>query len=73
MDKGLQIAQIILSVLLVFILMLQLRGGGLGSIFGADQTEFRSRRGVEKTMFQLTIILAVMFLGLSIANMIMNS
>jgi len=73
MDKGLQIAQIILSVLLVFILMLQLRGGGLGSIFGADQAEFRSRRGVEKTMFQLTIILAVMFLGLSIANMILIS
>jgi len=70
MDKGLQIAQIILSVLLVSILMVQLRGGGLGSIFGADQAEFRSRRGVEKTMFQLTIILAVIFLGLSIANMI---
>lgn len=70
MNTGIQIAQIILSVLLLFVLLLQLRGGGLGSIFGADQSEYRSRRGVEKSMFQLTIVLAVIFFGLSIANMI---
>jgi len=70
MDTGIQIAQIILSILLLLVLLLQLRGGGLGSIFGADQSEYRSRRGVEKTMFQITIILAVIFFGLSVASMI---
>jgi preprotein translocase subunit SecG len=72
METGIQITQIILSVLLILILLLQLRGGGLGSIFGADQSEYRTRRGAEKSMFQLTIVLAVLFLGLSIASMIMG-
>ena len=72
METGIQIAQIILSVLLILILLLQLRGGGLGSIFGADQSEYRTRRGAEKSMFQLTIVLAVLFLSLAIANMIMG-
>ena len=72
MNTGIQIAQIILSVLLLVILLLQLRGGGLGSIFGADQSEYRTRRGVEKSMFQLTIVLAVVFFGLSLASMIMG-
>ncbi len=70
MERGLQIAQIVMSVLLLLVLLLQLRGGGLGSIFGADQSEYRTRRGAEKSMFQLTIVLAVIFVGLSIANMI---
>jgi len=72
METGIQIAQIILSVLLILLLLLQLRGGGLGSIFGADQSEYRTRRGTEKSMFQLTIVLAVLFLSLAIANMIMG-
>jgi len=67
---GLQIAQLVLSVILIFILLLQLRGGGLGSIFGADQAEYRSRRGVEKSLFQATIVIAVIFLGISVASMI---
>jgi len=70
MERGLQIAQIVMSVLLLLVLLLQLRGGGLGSIFGADQSEYRTRRGAEKSMFQLTIVLAVIFVGLSVANMI---
>jgi len=67
---GLQIAQLVLSVILIFILLLQLRGGGLGSIFGADQAEYRSRRGVEKSLFQATIVIAAIFLGISVASMI---
>lgn len=70
---GLQIAQLVMSVILIFILLLQLRGGGLGSIFGADQAEYRSRRGVEKSLFQATIVIAVIFLGISVASMIWPS
>ena len=70
MQTGLQIAQLVMSIILIFILLLQLRGGGIGSIFGADQSEYRSRRGVEKSLFQATIVIAVIFLGISVASMI---
>ena len=60
------IAQMILSVALTAALMLQVRGGGLGGIFGQADTVYRTRRGVEKTLFQLTIVLIVLFLGISL-------
>jgi len=46
--------------------LLQVRGGGLGGIFGQPDTVFRTKRGVEKTLFQLTIVLAVLFIIISI-------
>jgi preprotein translocase subunit SecG len=60
------IAQMILSVALTAALLLQVRGGGLGGIFGQADTVYRTRRGVEKTLFQLTIVLIVLFLGISL-------
>jgi len=49
--------------------LLQVRGGGLGGIFGQADTVFRTKRGVEKTLFQLTIALAVIFIALSIVSL----
>lgn len=60
------IAQIALSVALVLAILLQARGGGLGGIFGQADTVYRTRRGVEKTLFQLTIILAILFVAIAI-------
>ena len=60
------IAQIVLSIALVLTILLQVRGGGLGGIFGQADTVYRTRRGVEKTLFQLTIILVVLFIIVSI-------
>ena len=60
------IAQIVLSVALVFVLLLQVRGGGLGGIFGQPDAVYRTKRGVEKTLFQLTIALVVLFIIISI-------
>jgi preprotein translocase subunit SecG len=62
----LYIAQIIIAVALTVVALLQVKGGGLGGIFGQADTVYRTKRGVEKTLFQLTIVLAVIFVVLSI-------
>jgi len=60
------IAQIVLSVALVLVVLLQVGGGGLGGIFGQADTVYRTRRGVEKTLFQITIVLVVLFVIISL-------
>lgn len=60
--------QIIVSVLLVASILLQVRGAGLGSLFGNVGGEFyRSKRGLEKLLYQATIVLAIFFVANSIA------
>ncbi len=66
MNSYLSIAQIVLAVALVMAIMMQVRGGGLGGIFGQADSVYRTRRGVEKTLFQLTIVLAVIFIVIAI-------
>ncbi|MFC1953942.1 preprotein translocase subunit SecG [Chloroflexota bacterium] len=68
MQVYLNIAQIILSVALVLTILLQVKGGGLGGIFGQADTVYRTRRGLEKKLFQLTIILVVLFIITSIIS-----
>jgi len=60
------IAQIVIALALIAVLTLQVKGGGLGGIFGQADGVYRTRRGVEKTLFQVTIVLAVIFIALSI-------
>jgi len=62
------IAQIIVSAALVLMVLLQVKGGGLGGIFGQPDTTFRVRRGLEKTMFQFTIALVIIFITISILS-----
>ncbi len=62
----LTIAQIVIAVALIAVLALQVKGGGLGGIFGQSDGVYRTRRGVEKTLFQVTIVLAVIFVVLSV-------
>jgi preprotein translocase subunit SecG len=69
METYLYIAQIVVAVALILVAMLQVRGGGLGGIFGQADTVFRTKRGVERTLFQLTIVLAVIFIILSIVSL----
>jgi len=66
MESTLNIAQIIIAVVLIIVFLLQVRGGGLGGIFGQQTGVYRTRRGVEKTLFRLTIILMVIFVVISI-------
>ncbi len=69
MQTYLNVAQIILSVALILTILLQVRGGGLGGIFGNPDTVFRTKRGVEKTLFQLTIVLIVLFIIVSLLTL----
>ena len=66
MQTYFSIAQIVLSIALILTILFQVRGGGLGGIFGQASTVFRTKRGVEKTLFQLTIVLVVLFITISI-------
>jgi preprotein translocase subunit SecG len=53
------IAQILIAIALIATVLFQLRGGGIGGIFGQADSVYRTRRGIESTLFKLTIILAV--------------
>lgn len=66
MQAYLNIAQIVVAIALIIAVLLQVRGGGLGGIFGTQTGMYRTRRGVEKTLFRFTIILVVIFIILSI-------
>jgi preprotein translocase subunit SecG len=57
----LAIGQILIAVALVAAILLQVQGGGLGGIFGQSDGVYRTRRGIERTLFRLTIVLAVVF------------
>jgi preprotein translocase subunit SecG len=69
------IVLIILSVALIGAILLQSRGGGLGSLFGGSDSlgQYRTRRGLEKTLFQVTIGLSVAFFIIVIVNVILLS
>jgi preprotein translocase subunit SecG len=68
----LDIAQIVISVALVAIILLQGRRGDLGgSVFGGSGSAiYQKRRGLEKTIFQITIGLAVAFFIITLVNVI---
>lgn len=66
MPKYLVIAQILVSVALIATILFQLHGGGLGGIFGQSDSVYRTRRGIEKTLFKLTITLTVIFVILAV-------
>lgn len=69
MGLYLNIAQIIISVALVVVILMQTKSsGGLGGIFGGDGSVFRTRRGVERTLFNFTIVLSVAFLVVSLLS-----
>ena len=63
----LNIIQILISVTIIVIILSQVREGGSG-LFGSAQSTGRTRRGLEKTLFQLTIALSAVFLVVSIIS-----
>jgi len=65
----LYVAQIVVAIALILVALLQVKGGGLGGIFGQADTVYRTKRGVEKTLFQLTIALVVIFVILSVVSL----
>ncbi len=66
----LNIIQIIVSLALIGVVLLQAKGGGLSTIFGGEGAIYRTRRGLEKTLFNFTIALAVLFGIVSLLSVI---
>lgn len=71
MTNLLVIAQIIVSVLLVIAILLQQRGTALGSSFGGEGGYYSTRRGIQKRLFQATVILGVLFILLAFLNLVL--
>jgi len=65
-------AQIVLSVSLIIVLLLQGKGGGLGGIFGQADSVYRTKRGTEKLLFQFTIVLVVLLVIISLIMLKMS-
>jgi len=61
------ILQIVVSALFIGTVLLQARGSGLGAAWGGDNMIFRTKRGIEKSLHYISIVLAIIFLGLSLA------
>jgi len=70
MKNILNIAQIVIAALLMVFILLQARGAGLGGIFGGESGVYQTKRGLEKILFILTIVLAALFLGVALVNIL---
>jgi preprotein translocase subunit SecG len=64
----LEVAQVLISLAVGASILLQARGTGLGTTFGGESTAFRSRRGLERTLFRITIALIVVYVIISMAG-----
>lgn len=72
MQAALQIVSIIISIALIVLVLLQVKGGALGSLLGGDAGGgiTRTRRGLEKTLFQITIGLSIAFLTVCLLSVV---
>ncbi len=68
MNPLLAIGQIIVSIALMTAILMQARGTGLSGAFGGDSAVYRSRRGIERRLWQFTIVLAILFAVFSLAS-----
>ena len=74
MSVYLYVIQIILAIALIAIILVQSKGaGGLGGLFGGGDSSgvYKTRRGVERTLFQVTIGLGIIFLLFSVLNVLL--
>jgi preprotein translocase subunit SecG len=69
----LAIGQIIVSIALIAAILLQARGTGLSGTFGGDSAVYRSRRGIEKRLWQFTIVLLALFVTFSVGSYVFQN
>ena len=67
METYLNLSEIIIAIVLIVIILMQVRGQGSG-VFGSGQASFRTRRGLERTLFQFTIVLAATFVLIALIS-----
>ena len=73
MSTYLNIIQIIVSVALIALAVMQSKGSSSSRLFGGDGSIYRTRRGIERTFFNVTIVLAVVFFVMSLVNVLVQS
>jgi preprotein translocase subunit SecG len=66
---ALGVTQIVLAIALILVILMQVKGGGLGGIFGQADTVYRTKRGLERRLFQLTVVLVVLFIAIAIVTL----
>ena len=71
MNPILALGQIIVSIALIAAILLQARGTGLSGTFGGDSAVYRSRRGVERRLWQFTVVLLALFVLFSLASFVL--
>ncbi len=62
------VLQILVSIVLIAVVLMQSRGSGFGGAFGTQGAMFRTRRGIEKYLFRGTIVLAAIFIAISLMS-----
>ena len=72
MTPALAAGQLIVSAALVLAILLQSRGSGLGGTFGGDSTVYRSRRGIERRLWQFTVVLIILFSLFSLSAYVLS-
>lgn len=71
MDTALRLVMVIVSIVLILVILLQTKGSSFSGAFGGDTSSiYRTRRGVEKTLFEFTIGIGVLFVVLAIISSI---
>jgi len=68
----LYLIQIVISITLIVVILLQSKGGGLSSIFGGEGSIYKTRRGLEKTLFNAAVVLSVLFLIFSLVSVMLS-
>jgi preprotein translocase subunit SecG len=70
MGVYLNIAQIVISIVLIVVVLLQSKGSSFSGAFSTDASVFSTRRGLERTLFQATLVLAAVFVLVSIVSVV---
>jgi protein translocase SecG subunit len=68
MDTFLYYAQVLVSLGLIGLIVVQERSSGIGGAFGSGSEFYQTRRGLEKVALWATVVLAVLFIALALAN-----
>lgn len=71
--KFITVAQLVVAILLTVSILLQNRGSGLSSAFGGDFGGYYTKRGLEKFLFYFSMVLSMVFIGLAIANIVIEN
>lgn len=69
MEKIYDIIQIFLSILLIIVILLQQKGAGLSGVFGGSSNVYSTKRGIDKILFNATIVIVCLFFGFSLARL----